>query len=263
MNWYYVDAGQQAGPVDDGQLEELLKAGKIQADTLIWSEGMANWQPYQEVKSPGLAMPPPPTAAGAAPVAVAGPITGNEAVCAECGGMFNKQDMIQYSGAYVCARCKPVFMQKLAEGAKINTGRVTYAGFWIRFGAKFVDGLIMRVAGFPISLIFGAAAPMTSRSVSGAVALPLLGALIGFLIGMAYNVFFLGKFGATPGKMACKIKVVMADGTPISYGRAFGRFWAEMVSGCLTLTIGYIMAGFDEQKRSLHDRICNTRVIYK
>jgi hypothetical protein len=28
-----------------------------------------------------------------------------------------------------------------------------------------------------------------------------------------------------------------------------------------TLTIGYIMAGIDEQKRALHDRICNTRVV--
>ena len=29
----------------------------------------------------------------------------------------------------------------------------------------------------------------------------------------------------------------------------------------LILGIGYIMAGFDEQKRTLHDRICDTRVI--
>jgi hypothetical protein len=29
----------------------------------------------------------------------------------------------------------------------------------------------------------------------------------------------------------------------------------------LTLAIGYIMAAFDDEKRSLHDRICDTRVI--
>jgi uncharacterized RDD family membrane protein YckC len=29
----------------------------------------------------------------------------------------------------------------------------------------------------------------------------------------------------------------------------------------MTLTIGYIMAAFDSQKRALHDRICDTRVI--
>jgi hypothetical protein len=27
--------------------------------------------------------------------------------------------------------------------------------------------------------------------------------------------------------------------------------------------IGYIMVAFDQEKRSLHDHICNTRVVYK
>ena len=60
--------------------------------------------------------------------------------------------------------------------------------------------------------------------------------------------------------MAFGLKVVAPDGSRISYMRALGRFFAEIVSG-LTFSIGYIMAGFDSQKRSLHDRICATRVI--
>ena len=71
-----------------------------------------------------------------------------------------------------------------------------------------------------------------------------------------------GKHGATPGKMACGLKVVSPDGGPVSYGKACGRFFAEMLSG-LTLGIGYIMVAFDDEKRALHDRICNTRVIRK
>jgi uncharacterized RDD family membrane protein YckC len=35
-----------------------------------------------------------------------------------------------------------------------------------------------------------------------------------------------------------------------------------IVSGMILL-IGYIMAGFDNEKRALHDRVCDTRVIYK
>ena len=50
MNWYYVSAGRQAGPVEEAQLEDLFRTGKIQAETLVWKEGMANWQPYREVK---------------------------------------------------------------------------------------------------------------------------------------------------------------------------------------------------------------------
>ena len=111
MNWYYVDAGQQAGPVDDAQLEELLRSGKIQTDTLIWSEGMANWQSYQEVKSPGLRM------ADAPPIAAPQAVGPNEAVCAECGRVFPQSEVIRFADKWVCAACKPVFFQRLREGA--------------------------------------------------------------------------------------------------------------------------------------------------
>ena len=257
MNWYYVDAGQQAGPVDDAQFEQLARGGKIQTDTLIWREGMANWQSYGEAVGPGPSLPTAPPIGGAAVAAIAA----DEAVCAECGRIFNIQDTIPYGGIRVCAGCKPVFMQKLAEGARINTGTLTYAGFWIRLGAKFLDGILIRVAGFPVGFLIGIGARPSHPSEM--LTVQMVAGAVGFLIGMAYTVFFLGKYGATPGKMACRIKVVMADGSPLSYGRAFGRFFAEILSGCPTLLIGYIMAGSDEQKRALHDRICNTRVVYK
>ena len=51
--------------------------------------------------------------------------------------------MIRHGNVRICASCKPVFMQKLAEGAQLETGDLNYAGFWIRVGAKLLDGLIM------------------------------------------------------------------------------------------------------------------------
>jgi len=72
--------------------------------------------------------------------------------------------------------------------------------------------------------------------------------------------YFLGKFSATPGKMALGLKVLRADGEMITYPRALGRFFAEFLSSVI-LAIGYIMAAFDEEKRALHDRICDTRVV--
>jgi uncharacterized RDD family membrane protein YckC len=92
--------------------------------------------------------------------------------------------------------------------------------------------------------------------------LPLL-IQIGFVfVQVAYKVFFLGKYGATPGKMACKLKVVTNGGEKISYARATGRAFSEILSGMICY-IGYIMVAFDDEKRALHDHICNTRVIYK
>jgi hypothetical protein len=40
------------------------------------------------------------------------------AVCAECGGIFGIADMIRYDNLRVCAGCKPVFLQKIREGAE-------------------------------------------------------------------------------------------------------------------------------------------------
>jgi len=57
MNWYYAQAGQRQGPVDEARFRELLNRGEIAGDTLIWHEGMANWQMLREVH-PELASPP-------------------------------------------------------------------------------------------------------------------------------------------------------------------------------------------------------------
>jgi uncharacterized RDD family membrane protein YckC len=84
--------------------------------------------------------------------------------------------------------------------------------------------------------------------------------LLSVSVQCAYETFFIGKMGATPGKMALGLKVVRADGSPVDYARAAGRFFAKILSGII-LAIGYIMAGFDAQKRALHDMICDTRVI--
>ena len=86
--------------------------------------------------------------------------------------------------------------------------------------------------------------------------------LVQFLIGLCYAVFFLGRFAATPGKMACGLLVVRADGSALTYPRAAGRHFADMLSG-ITLCIGYLIAAFDLEKRALHDHICDTRVVYK
>jgi uncharacterized RDD family membrane protein YckC len=263
MNWYYVDAGKQAGPVDDSQLEALRLAGKIQPDTLIWREGMAVWLPYREAR-PESAQPGAVPPVGGGPVPSAG---ANEVVCAECGRIFDKDSTIQYGEIRVCASCKPVFMQKLAEGAAIGGTRLNYAGFWTRFGAVFLDWILMYCTSLLIALAVGlsftqavGAEPTAPADLFTAKRLFVL--ICQLFLPLTYEVFFIGKYGATLGKMACKIKVVTADGGRVSYLRAFGRYFAKVVSA-LPCLIGYFMAAFDDEKRALHDRICNTRVILK
>jgi uncharacterized RDD family membrane protein YckC len=257
MDWYYVDAGQQAGPVNDAQLEALASRGTILNDTLVWREGMENWRMYGEVIAPGSrALAAPPIVGPAAPTLAPG-----EGVCAECGRVFSVQDMIPHGGSYVCAGCKPVFMQKLAEGATVSTGAFNYAGFWIRVGAKILDGLILGVLFLP-PIIYFAIKSGPNPQFGRLQILQLLAQLFYMAANFGYQIFLLGKYGATLGKMACGLRVITADGGKISYARATGRVFAEMLSGMICY-IGYIMVVFDDQKRALHDHICNTRVIYK
>jgi len=262
MNWYYVDQGQQTGPVNDAQFEELVRSGKIQPDTLVWREGMAGWMPQREA---GGGPPPSGLPLGGSP----GPASGEtvEAVCAECGKMFPTQDMIHHGGAlggvYICVNCKPVFLQKLAEGAPINTGELNYAGFWTRFAAVFLDGLILGAVNVCIGMIAGLSASQAiGVKPKGALVLQLVLMAIQLAIGISYEVVLIGKYGATLGKMACKIKVVTEDGGRVSYARAFGRYFGKILSSMVCM-IGFIIAAFDSQKRTLHDRICNTRVVFK
>jgi predicted Zn-ribbon and HTH transcriptional regulator len=105
MDWYYAESGQQVGPVTSERLDQLRATGKITPVTLVWKEGMAEWQPYGNV----FAAPPPGSAAAPA-----------LAVCAECGNSFKRDDMIPYQNSYVCATCKPMFLQRLREGAAPN-----------------------------------------------------------------------------------------------------------------------------------------------
>jgi uncharacterized RDD family membrane protein YckC len=258
MNWYYAENEQRAGPVNEEQFAEFVRTGRIQPETLVWREGMDNWTPLREAQNQAPSAAAPSVVSRATTDFSGEPA---EAVCAECGKLFPMAETLRYGNVRICANCKPVFMQKLAEGAPIQTGEMKYAGFWIRFVAKFVDGLILRVVLTPLTLLaFYLARGATPTSL---IVMQVVNGVGSLLVFMAYSVLMNGKYGATLGKMACKIKIVTAEGAPISYARAFGRFFAEILSGCPTLFIGYIMVAFDQQKRGLHDRICNTRVIYK
>lgn len=59
MNWYYALGDQRQGPVSDAELDALISSGKITENTLVWKEGMVNWQPLKEVRSAAGANVPP------------------------------------------------------------------------------------------------------------------------------------------------------------------------------------------------------------
>ncbi len=267
MQWFYANAGQQAGPVNDAEFNRLVREGFIQSTTLVWREGMANWEPYAKVA------PVPETApfapAAAAILASTSPPSGQVA-CHECGKFVPIEETMQINGVAICAACKPIYVQKMREGTvqfvpAAATDALRYAGFWIRFGAKFIDGMIIAIVLLPLTFLFGFSFTINPSNIPDLTTmLTQMGiqTLLGLLGRMLYTWLLVGRYGATWGKMLVGIKVVMADGRSLTYGRAFARYWAEIVTQ-FTCYIGYIIAAFDDQKRSLHDHMCNTRVVYK
>jgi len=270
MDWYYSDGRQQFGPVAQAEFDTLVASGRVNAGTLVWRAGMANWAPFGTLQQTA-------PAASTMPVGGAGAAVQPQPetrFCSQCGRPFPPRDLLQIGSMTVCAGCKDAVMQRLREGALPGglayQGR-QYGGFWIRFAAIFIDGIILGVVGaiinVPFQLVFVASAP--SANVTDPMSLftrtlGLAAVLLAINTGIAllYESWFVVAKGATPGKMVLSLEVIRADGTRPGWGLAIGRYFAKMLSS-LTLYIGYIMAGFDDEKRALHDRICETRVIRK
>lgn len=77
---------------------------------------------------------------------------------------------------------------------------------------------------------------------------------------LSYEVFLNGKFGATLGKMMIGARVVLADGSPITFRIAAFRWIAGRLSDMICYT-GYLFIAFRRDKRALHDLLVGTQVV--
>ena len=125
------------------------------------------------------------------------------------------------------------------------------AGFWIRFVAMFIDGIIIGAVYFGITLV------MFAIEMYG------LAMILGFIWALGYHIYFpSSNMMATPGKAVLGLKITDESGNKIGAGKAILRYIGYIISG-LTLYIGFIIVGFTENKRGLHDMVASTRVTYK
>jgi uncharacterized RDD family membrane protein YckC len=197
--------------------------------------------------------------------------------CSQCGRTFAHSDLVQIAGNWVCGNCKPAYLSRVmaSGGAAASPLGWHYGGFWIRFGARFIDGLVL---GVPLIILFALLMPnlirtqgnLPNQAIAGIAAFSVTFFLFYFIVVICYEVLFLRYRGATPGKMACGLRVVRSDGNSLGWGTSIGRFvmWNVVTSGIpylnfILILISGIMAGTDSEKRALHDRVCDTRVVYK
>src|SRR5258706_7074106 len=113
MDWYYVAENKSIGPIDDQQFGQLVGSGNIRAETLVWREGMANWLPYRQAVAPSSAFPLP----ASGPISLQITPVADQVLCLECRRAVPREETIQSGADYICAACKPAFIQQLREGA--------------------------------------------------------------------------------------------------------------------------------------------------
>ncbi len=158
----------------------------------------------------------------------------------------------------------PVFT--VAENIMLGLeGSFTYAGFWRRALAWFVDLLVLGVGSALAGVLFGILVNLLShgKPLSAFDTLFLL-VLFGFFILIGAWLYFAkcesSSRQATPGKMALGLTVTDEDNRRISFAKASLRFWAKGLSD-ISLCIGYALAGLTKKKQALHDILAKCLVI--
>jgi uncharacterized RDD family membrane protein YckC len=127
------------------------------------------------------------------------------------------------------------------------------AGFWRRFAALFIDGLIIGIV--PIIIII-----IGSTSKSGGVL--VLGYLLYLALYVGYFVYYEGgPTGQTIGKRALGIRVIdFNTGGSIGHGRAFLRLIGRIISGWICY-LGYFWMLWDKEKQCWHDKMASDVVV--
>lgn len=222
--WYVRADAETVGPYDGRRVREMIERGRLGLDTPIARVGATEWSFVRDV--PAFA------------------------------------SLIAASDTNVAT---DTTFHLPGSGFDEPTPPIRYAGFWIRLLAYLIDAVILDVVilllggiigivGFGVAERNGTTPPMES--------LKVIGGLAGLFASAAYYVMFTsGAWQATPGKRLLGIHVITIGGERVSGSLAFGR-WLAYILSTLPLWIGFLMIGWTEEKKGLHDMICGTRVVY-
>ncbi|MFO7981965.1 MAG: RDD family protein [Desulfuromonadales bacterium] len=163
--------------------------------------------------------------------------------------------------------------------------QIPKAGFWIRFVAIFIDGIIFSILLMGVSMVvmalmgqsFMEFMMVTGSGQIGETQIQTMAARMStdismtlltlnglyLLLAILYFVVPTGRSGQTLGKRVCGIRVIRSEGErgSIGFWRALLREIIGKWLSTLFFCIGYLMAAFHRQKRALHDLVAGTYVI--
>ncbi|MCH6482724.1 RDD family protein [Pseudoxanthomonas sp. LH2527] len=245
--WYYADAsGQRHGPFSAEELESHVRHARLGAASLVWREGLQDWQPLGAVATElnlqldAIATPDVDVAVPAADAPYTPPTA------------------------------------DLASFQPIVAGHLVHAGLWKRFAASFIDSIVTTVISYalmiPLMLIgvgvMGAGGSDNPFATGAGLASMLAIYPILFLAPCIYFGWMQSSsLQASLGKLAVGIKVARTDGQRMSFWRGFLRSLAYLVFTMVTCGLGVLISGLmvalTERKQALHDMLCDTLVVDK
>ncbi len=137
-----------------------------------------------------------------------------------------------------------------------------FKGFWIRFVASFIDGIILLILIILLAsisfVIFGAA-----LGEGAGVGMFLLVLILASIATILYKpIMEASEYQGTVGKYALGMKVVDQNGQRITMTSSFLRTILYIIGAQgFLLCLGVVMIGFTEYKQGLHDILANTYVV--
>jgi len=150
------------------------------------------------------------------------------------------------------------------------------AGWWRRVGAQVVDGLIIGIGA--LLLVIAITAPFSvgffASDATGVTSLAvglLIAVLCVSVVALLYAPALMARTnGKTLGRMATGIRVVRANGEPMTFSfamlrevavKALGFGIAGSITGGIANLLDALWPLWDEQNRALHDYVVDTRTV--
>jgi uncharacterized RDD family membrane protein YckC len=145
-----------------------------------------------------------------------------------------------------------------------------YAGFWRRYAAALIDGLILGIATYipsaVVGVVLGVIESVLFKGLPEMMAMTavingLVGMVVGVAITLGYYAFFeTRKNGVTPGRQVLGLALQAEDGEPITLKTSIIRQLVRFVSG-LVLCIGYLIQPFTEKRQTAHDMVSHCLMV--
>jgi uncharacterized RDD family membrane protein YckC len=245
--WYYADAdGQRQGPFSAEELESHVRHARLGPASLVWREGLQDWQPLSTV-------------------------------AAELDLQFDA--MVAPSTEVVVPATDTPYSPPTADLASFQpvvAGHIVHAGLWKRFAASCIDSIVTTLISYalmiPLMLIgvgVMGAGGSENPFATGAGMISILA--IYPILFLAPCIYFgwmqSSSLQASLGKLAVGIKVTRTDGQRTGFWRGFLRSLAYLVFSMVTCGLGVLISGLmvalTERKQALHDMLCDTLVVDK